>query len=169
MSFRPFPSLFRAGVAAAACALLCGQAAAAPAALPDIRMAPEGTEYMCGGVGRDEQAFMEMVSPRWGATLEFAVSRGPRGQFDEPVAVRVVNKYNGEQVLDATAHGPYMLARLGPGTYDVQATLGTLTLTQTLNVALGAPGRMLFLWPSNFDIAAATHPPQALAQSQSAR
>ena len=51
---------------------------------------------------------------------------------------------------------------------DVQATLGPLTLTQTLNVALGAPGRTLFLWPSNFDIAAATHPPQALAQGPQA-
>ncbi|WP_295378969.1 hypothetical protein [uncultured Pseudacidovorax sp.] len=165
MSFR-LSRLLSAAVTAGACVLSAGPASAAP--LPDILMAPQGTEYMCGGVGREQQAFMEMVSPRWGATLEFAVSRGQRGQFDEPVKVRVVNKYNGEQVLDAVAHGPYMLARLAPGTYDVEATLGPLTLTQTLNVALGAPGRTLFLWPSNFDIAAATHPPQALAQGPQA-
>jgi len=167
MSFR-LSRLLSAACTVGACVLGAGTAAAAP--LPDILMAPQGTEYMCGGVGRDERAFIEMVSPRWGATLEFAVSRGQRGQFDEPVKVRVVNKYNGEQVLDAVAHGPYMLARLAPGTYDVQATLGPLTLTQTLNVALGAPGRTLFLWPSTFDIAAAPQPPQALAQGpQTAR
>ncbi|MFT4266789.1 MAG: hypothetical protein QM586_06135 [Xenophilus sp.] len=150
-------------LASAAGALLLAAAAHA-AANPPIRMASEGVEYMCGGKNQDELAFMERVAPRWAATLEFAVARAPRGQFSEPVQVNVRNRYNGDHVLSARASGPLMLARLEPGTYDVEATLGTLTLKQTLVIGLGAPGRALFLWPSNFDMAAATLPRQALAQ-----
>lgn len=141
-------------------------AAHAVTANPPIQMAPQGVEFMCGGKNKDELAFMEMVAPRWAATFEFAVSRGPRGQFPEAVEVKVVDKYSGAEVMQASASGPFMLARLEPGTYDVQATLGNLTITQTVNVALGVPGRALFLWPSNFDMAAATMPRQALAQGQ---
>ena len=155
--------------ASAASALLIAAAPAQAAANPPIRMAPEGVEYMCGGRNQDELAFMERVSPRWAATLEFAVARGPRGEFSEPVQVDVRNKYNGDHVLSAQANGPLMLARLEPGTYEVEATLGTLTLKQTLTIGLGAPGRTLFLWPSNFDMAAASLPRQALAQGASAK
>ena len=151
-------------VASAASALLLLAAAANAATNPPIRMAPEGVEYMCGGASQQELAFMDMVSPRWAATLEFAVARGRRGEFSEPVQVKVRNKYNGDHVLSAQAHGPLMLARLAPGTYDVEATIGPLTLQQTLTIGLGAPGRALFVWPSNFDMASATLPRQALAQ-----
>ena len=67
-------------------------------------------------------------------------------------------------MLQAQADGPLLVARLAPGTYEVQATLGSLTLTQTLIVRLGQPGRTTFVWPSNFDIASATQPQQTLAQ-----
>jgi len=133
---------------------------------PPIQMAPQGVEFMCGGKNKDEIAFMEMVAPRWAATFEFAVAHGPRGEFPEAVQVKVTDKYNGGEVMQATSSGPFMLARLQPGTYDVQATLGDLTITRTVTVALGVPGRTLFLWPSNFDMAAATMPHQALAQGK---
>ena len=94
------------------------------------------------------------------------MSRGPRGQFPESVEVKVIDRYSGTEVMQAASSGPLMLARLEPGTYDVQATLGNLTLTQTVTIALGVPGRALFLWPSNFDMAAATLPRQALAQGR---
>ena len=149
-----------------ATALLAGAFLPAQAVTnPPIQMAPQGVEFMCGGQrGAAELAFMERVSPRWGATLEFAVNGAPRGSFAVPVQVSMRNKYNGEQVLQAQADGPLMVARLAPGTYEVQATLGPLTLTQTLVVRLGQPGRALFLWPSNFDLASATMPRQTLAR-----
>ncbi|WP_225782092.1 hypothetical protein [Xenophilus sp. Marseille-Q4582] len=158
-SLRPFLALGTA-------ALLMGASLSAQAfANPPIQMAPQGVEFMCGGQrSAAELAFMERVSPRWGATVEFAVNGAPRGRFDAPVQVSMRNKYNGEHVLQAQADGPLMVARLAPGTYEVQATLGSLTLTQELVVRLGQPGRTLFLWPSNFDIASATLPRQTLAQ-----
>jgi hypothetical protein len=62
-----------------------------------------------------------------------------------------------------------MLARLNPGAYDVNVTLGGLTLTQSLVVIAGVPARASFVWPSNFDMASVAPPlPQALAQTASA-
>lgn len=150
---------------ATACLALSAPLSAQASSNPLIQMAPQGVEFMCGGQrSAAEMAFMDRVAPRWGATIEFAVTGGQRGHFSMPVQVNMHNKYNGEHVLQAQADGPLLLARLAPGTYDVQATLGPLTLTQTLVVKLGQPGRTLFMWPSNFDMASATLPQQTLAQ-----
>jgi hypothetical protein len=46
---------------------------------PPIQVA-QGIEYMCGGAARDEAAFMEMVSPRWAATIALGVSDGKGAQ-----------------------------------------------------------------------------------------
>jgi len=153
-------------IAGWATALLC--AAAAPAwaiANPPILMAPQGIEYMCGGKDKAEMAFMQQVAPRWAATLEFGISQGPRGQFPVQAKVRVRDKYHGQVVLEAQSEGPFLLARLDPGTYDVEATLGGLTLTQSITVMRGVPARAHFLWPSNFDMASLLDPPQTHAQA----
>lgn len=115
---------------------------------PPIRMA-NGIEFMDGGRSQAEAQFLQTVAPRWAATLEFAVSQGPRGAFPADVAVRVRDKYSGRPVMTAQAHGPFLLARLDPGTYDVEATVDGLTLTQSLTVFGGMASRALFLWPSN--------------------
>jgi len=139
---------------------------------PPIQVA-QGVEYMCGGANKDEAAFMQMVSPRWAATLEFGVSNGgQKGSFPARAAVQVREKYTGRPVMEAQSQGPYMLARLDPGAYDVNVTLGGLTLTQTLTVIAGAPAHAVFMWPSNFDMASVLPPApqtQALAQTSSSR
>jgi len=121
---------------------------------PPIRMV-EGIEVMCGGNDKAEMAFMEMVAPRWAATLEFAVSRGARGAFPSDVRVSVRDKYTGRPVMAMVADGPMMVARLDPGTYDVAATVSGLTITHSITVFDGASTRTLFQWPSNFDFVAA--------------
>jgi hypothetical protein len=139
---------------------------------PPIQMA-QGVEYMCGGASKDEAAFMQMVSPRWAATLEFGVNDGAqKGSFPVRAAVQVREKYTGRPVMEAQSQGPYMLTRLDPGAYDVNVTLGGLTITQTLTVIAGVPARAVFMWPSNFDMASVLPPAaqtQALAQTSAAR
>jgi len=139
---------------------------------PPIQMA-QGVEYMCGGTNKTEAAFMQMVAPRWAATLEFGINDSKqKGQFPARAKVQVREKYTGRAVMEAQSQGPYMLARLDPGAYDVNVTLGGLTLTQTLTVIAGVPARAVFLWPSNFDMASVLPPApetQALAQTAAAR
>jgi len=135
---------------------------------PPIQVA-QGIEYMCGGAARDEAAFMEMVSPRWAATIELGISDGKgalKPGFPAKAAVEIHQKYTGQTVMSVESQSPYMLARLNPGAYDVNVTLGGLTLTQTLVVIAGVPARASFVWPSNFDMASVMPPQtQTLAQS----
>ncbi len=113
-----------------------------------------GVEYMDGGKSVAEVKFLQMVAPRWAAVLQFAVNKGPQNAFPADVKVSVHDKHTGRPVMETTASGPVMLVRLDEGTYGVQATVGDLTLTQSLTVSEGASAKALFLWPSNFDFAA---------------
>lgn len=131
---------------------------------PPIRVA-QGIEYMCGGKSSAEAAFMRMVSPRWAATLQFAVNRAKPGEVTDEVKVVVRERYSGKQVMEASTGAPYMFARLDPGAYEVQATLGGLTLEQPLVVFNGVSSKAAFVWPSNIDFAAAAEPPIAERQA----
>jgi hypothetical protein len=51
--------------------------------------------------------------------------------------------------------GPFMVARLEPGTYEVEARIGSQTLKQSLNVPQGAPAKATFVWPAGTDMASA--------------
>ncbi|WP_139237479.1 hypothetical protein [Variovorax sp. OV329] len=135
-------------------ALLLGisfaQAHAAVLANPPIRLAPEGTEYMCGGSGQAEAAFMDMVSPRWAASFQFAMNESGNGR-NRVAGVKLVvrDAYNGYQALGVMADSPHLLARLAPGSYTVEATLDGLTLIQPLVVVQGRGAKATFVWPSN--------------------
>ncbi|MBJ2156000.1 hypothetical protein [Variovorax sp. IB41] len=167
---RPLAALVLGGTAAFLGAVLPAHAFSNP----PIQVA-QGIEYMCGGAVKGEAEFMEMVAPRWAATIELGVSDGKGAQlagFPAKASVQIRQKYTGQAVMDVETRAPYMLARLNPGAYDVNVTLGGLTLTQSLIVIAGAPARASFLWPSNFDMASVTPPmpqTQALAQTSAAR
>ena len=122
---------------------------------PPIRMA-QGIEYMCGGKSSAEAEFMRMVSPRWAATLEFSVNRARSGEVPADVKVVVRERYSGRPVMEAVSGAPFMLARLDPGAYEVEATLAGITLQQPLIVFNGMASRAAFVWPSNVDFATAT-------------
>ena len=151
--------------APAAAAVLCSAAfsffaAMAPASAtvnPPIRMT-HGIEYMSGGIGSDEAELMKTVAPRWPATFEFAIKDHKGADFASDVRV-TVRDAQGTVLLDHVAsEGPFMVARLDPGTYEVEARLRGNTLKQTLRVLPGAPARMAFLWPAGTDMASAGTP-----------
>ena len=126
-------------------------ALSAQAANPPIHFT-NGIEYMSGGVGSDEAKFMETVSPRWAATLEFAVKDPADRQgadFAASVKVQVRDAASGTALLNAVSDGPFMLARLEPGRYEVEATLNGQTLKQELTVQAGLPSKATFVWPSS--------------------
>jgi len=151
MNIFPIPRCAVAAMAGSALFLCLTSAHAATN--PPIRMV-DGVEYMCGGASKDEARFMQMVAPRWAATLEFALGQTSRGVSPEDVKVLVRSKYTGKQVMEATATGPLMLTRLEPGVYEVEATVGGVTLTQLLTVFNGTTANARFVWPSNIDVPA---------------
>lgn len=130
--------------------VLAAHAGAAVVSNPPIRMAPEGIEYMCGGSGQAEAAFMDTVAPRWAASFQFAMNQAGNARTRVTgVKLVVTDAYNGYQVLNVMADAPHLLARLAPGTYKVEATLDGLTLIQQLTVVNGSAAGAMFVWPSN--------------------
>ena len=134
-------------------ASLLGALAVHAAYNPPIHMA-NGIEYMSGGISSDEAALMQTVAPRWPATFEFAIKDGTRSDFAADVAVTVRDGAGRTLLSQVNAEGPFMVARLDPGRYEVEATLAGCTLKQTLEIHAGAPTRTLFLWPAGTDVSA---------------
>jgi len=147
------------GMRPLAAAMLCGAtllgtlASPAQAAVnPPIYMS-HGIEYMSGGIGSDEAKLMETVSPRWPATFEFAIKDHQGADFAADVRI-TVRDGSGTALLDnVVSGGPFMVARLEPGTYEVEATLRGQTIKQQLHVLAGEPTKASFLWPSGTDMA----------------
>lgn len=138
-------------------ALLLGALSSAQAAVnPPIYMA-HGVEYMSGGIGSDEAKLMETVSPRWPATFEFAI-KDRKGSADFAAGVHVtVRDGSGVALLDnVVSGGPFMVARLEPGTYEVEARIGSQVLKQQLHVLQGAAAKAVFEWPAGTDMASAS-------------
>ncbi|MGJ7509361.1 hypothetical protein [Variovorax sp. GT1P44] len=134
-------------------ASLLGALAAHAVYNPPIHMS-NGIEYMSGGVSTEEAELMENVAPRWPATFEFAVKNGKRSEFAAEVVV-TVRSSSGQVVLSqVVADGPFMVARLEPGRYEVEATLAGQTLKQEVEISAGSATRTLFVWPAGTNISA---------------
>lgn len=144
-----------------AAAMLCGavllaalSSSAHAAFNPPIRMA-HGIEYMSGGIGSDEAKLMETVAPRWPATFEFAIKDHKGAEFAADVHVTVRDSRGTALIDNVVSGGPFMVARLDPGTYEVEARLLGNTLKQTLHVLPGTPAKVAFVWPAGTDMASA--------------
>lgn len=148
--WRPAATLFTVAVGSVS---LFGAMAAHAVYNPPIHMM-NGVEYMSGGVSSDEAELMETVAPRWPATFEFAIKDAKRADFAAEVEVTVRNA-SGETVLSrVVSDGPFLVARLDPGRYEVEATLGGQTLKQQVEILPGSPTRTVFVWPAGTSIAA---------------
>ena len=136
-------------------ALLLGAFSTAQATVnPPIYMT-HGVEYMSGGIGSDEAQLMETVSPRWPATFEFAVKDHKGADFAADVHITVRDS-SGVALLDnVVSGGPFMVARLEPGNYEVEARIGSQVLKQPLHVLQGAAAKAVFEWPAGTDMASA--------------
>ena len=131
-------------------ALALGAAVAhASARLPPVQTSGS-VEYLSGGIGQSESSAIERASAHWPLTLEFAIHARPRDEFAADVKVRVRDA-QGHTALEATSDGPFLLARLGPGHYAVEATLAGRTLHEKVSVEAGHPAKAVFVFPAGTD------------------
>ena len=126
--------------------LLAGAAYAESALLPPIQHAG-AIEYLSGGIGKDEATAVEHASRQWPLTLEFAVEEGKHAVFTADVHV-LVRDAQRRTVLEATTEGPYLLARLQPGHYTVEARRQGQTRHQKVTIVKGRAARAVFVWPA---------------------
>lgn len=141
-------TLTHKSAAAALVALMMGGGVAyATATLPPVhRSGP--VEYLSGGIGQSESTAIERASKQWPLALEFAVKDGQHADFAADVKV-IVRDEDGHAALKTTAQGPFLLARLAPGRYAVDATLAGKTLHEQALVKKGESTKAVFVWPAD--------------------
>ena len=139
--------IHKAAIAAATGALLLGTAfAQAAVSLPAVHKSGQ-VEYLSGGVGQDEAKAIESASRQWPLTLEFAVKDKQKADFVADVNV-MLRDAEGRTALKAVADGPFLLARVQPGHYTVDATFDGKTLHEKVLVKAGQPAKRFFEWPA---------------------
>jgi hypothetical protein len=132
---------------------LLGAMAAHAVYNPPIQM-DNGIEYMSGGVNGDEAELMQTIEPRWPASFEFAV-KGDRTPVLASAVVVTIRDASGRPLLSKIASGgPILVARLDPGHYEVEATLGGQVQKQQVEVLPGHSSHTVFVWPSGTDVSA---------------
>lgn len=82
-----------------------------------------------GGIGTEERA----AAPKDGTKLVFFVETG---NFLSNVQV-VVKDASGKEVVNATSKGPWMILKLAPGRYSVNAAVGGQAQGGTIEVTEG--------------------------------
>jgi hypothetical protein len=113
--------------------------------LPPIKMHGQ-TEFISGGVGKDESEAMLRAGKEWPLTLELAQVARPRAEYISDVQVKIMDA-KGNVVLDADSVGPYLLVKLPPGKYVLDATYNSVVLHRKLNLEAGSGKKISLIWP----------------------
>ena len=104
-------------------------------------------EYLSGGIGKDESTAFEAESRAWPLAIQFAVTGGQRAQFASDVQV-TVRDAAGRTVLETASNGPFLLLRVAPGRYDVEASLQGVVKHRKVSVRKGASTKVMLAWPA---------------------
>ncbi len=98
--------------------------------------------FITGGVGLDESQALREAAPHWPLAMRFT---GSGSDYLADVHVQVTDAH-GTTILQADSRGPYMLVKLHPGRYTIQATYEGHAQTRTLTLKRGAHERLDFSW-----------------------
>ena len=118
----------------------------ADSALPPVQKSG-AVQYLSGGIGLDESTAIKSASRHWPLSLVFSVQAAGKAEFASDVKLEIRDA-KGVLVLDATASGPFLLARLAPGSYSLRATLAGKTLERKVQVKAGSSARVELVWPA---------------------
>ncbi|OMG73354.1 carboxypeptidase-like regulatory domain-containing protein [Burkholderia ubonensis] len=109
--------------------------------LPAARQQGDVT-FVSGGVGQDESTAFQRNEAAWPLALRFT---GAGGEFLADVHVRITDA-KGAEVLKTDARGPYMLVKLPPGRYAVQASYQGKDETHGVTVTAKGGAKQAFTW-----------------------
>ena len=138
---RLMAAIFTAGV------LLPGAAhAQSDSALPPVQKSG-AVEYLSGGIGLDESMAIKSASRHWPLSLVFSVQAPGKAEFASDVKLEIRDA-KGAQVLATTASGPFLLAKLPPGSYSLRASLAGKTLERKVQIKAGGSARVELVWPA---------------------
>lgn len=104
-----------------------------------------GVEYVTGGFGADESAALKAAMPDYPLAFTFAASDGQRAAYVSQVRVVVRDQYDAT-ILNVESQGPFLLARLMPGSYQIHATYRNETQSRSVTVTGDQTTRVVFEW-----------------------
>ena len=123
-----------------ACLLLA--AAALPSVALEVQRAQDAY-WVSGGVSADERDEMIMALPDHNLKVLTAAERS--GAFLAAAQV-VVRDAGGRTVIETLLDGPWLLARLPPGSYQLIATLDGRSQTRTFTVPASGRREIFLYW-----------------------
>ena len=136
--------LAAAGILAVTMAAAVGAHAADADALPPAHIAGHVT-FLSGGIGLDESTAIKRAARSYPLELEFLMKGEPRDVYVADVHVRIRDD-QGRTVLDTVANGPFLLARLPAGRYDIVARSEGRSQSRHISLAPGEHLRVPFEW-----------------------
>jgi hypothetical protein len=108
-------------------------------------------EFITGGVGKEERDAILRAAKSWPLLLELAQVSGPGADYISDVQIKIKDKSDksGNAVLDATVDGPYVLVKLPPGKYGIDATYESRTIHRDETVQRGQNKKVTLIWPAS--------------------
>lgn len=104
-------------------------------------------EFLSGGIGADESDAIKKEAVSWPLLLELAQAGSPRAEYISDVPVTISDE-SGQIVLDTVAEGPFLLVKLPPGKYSLDATYQSIKLYRQLNIQKGQHEKVTLIWPA---------------------
>ena len=115
-------------------------------ALPPVQESG-AVECLSGGIGLEESTAIKGASRHWPLSLVFSVQAAGKAEFASDVKLEIRDA-KGVSVLETTASGPFLLAKLPPGSYSLRATLVGKTLERKVQIKAGSSARVELVWPA---------------------
>src|SRR6185312_7759141 len=117
-----------------------------PAALPPVQSQGQ-TEYLTGGIGADESEAILQEARTWPLVLELAQNGPTRAAYISDVRVTIKDG-SGTMILDTVTEGPFLLVRLVPEKYSIDASYESKTLHRDVSIGKGGSNKIMLLWPA---------------------
>jgi hypothetical protein len=101
--------------------------------------------YVSGGVGEQSAAAFKQAAATYPLELLFAQKSAPNDVYLASVKVTVRDRA-GKVVLEAVSEGPYLLATMPPGKYQIDADHDGVSKRQAVEIVSGKHRRVVFVW-----------------------
>ena len=103
--------------------------------------------YITGGVGQTEADAIKHVAKYYPLELEFLLKAKPKDEYLADVKVRIKDAHD-KMVLNVTADGPFLLAKMHAGKYTVSAERNGTIEHRQIEIAAKEHRRVVFEWQS---------------------
>ena len=134
----------RATLAAAMLVVISVVPTAASARTESAIRASPGVTVVTGGISTDVVDHMRAIEKDFNLKMVFALNNG---EYLADVKVQVIDPSN-HVVIDTLTDGPWLLARLPAGSYQVHATYGSTMERRVVAVAPASLKTLDFRWPT---------------------